>query len=73
MVRFATECDVNVCRRRSVEHTLWPHCRVCHADVCPEHSRPDTLREPEQRASSVICINCDPLDDPTASARPKEA
>jgi hypothetical protein len=66
MVPFACVCDVNVCKARSREYSLWPTCRVCHADVCDDekHRRPGTFRDDDGK-QTVICVNCSPADDPT--------
>lgn len=62
MVRFATLCDK--CGARSEEYTAWPHCRACHADLCPECQQPGSLREGDgaedsrHRADTALCAGC---------------
>lgn len=65
MVRFATTCDVGKraaypCKARSLEYTTWPTCRVCHADVCPQHAAPGTLEEDKgfDGQRTVVCVQC---------------
>jgi hypothetical protein len=70
IVRFATLCDTIIrkdarCNARSVEYTAWPTCRVCQNDVCTKHTREGTATEADVNSPvTVICINCDPNDDP---------
>lgn len=70
MVRFATTCDARPhvgdepCGARSPEYVVWPHCRECLIDICPEHQHPGSLIE-DEGTNTALCHECASVSEDT--------
>jgi hypothetical protein len=67
IVRFTTTCDIKPqgaaqpCGKRAEEYSSHPSCRYCGDDVCPEHTRPNTLTEADlDSPAKCVCVECCP-------------
>lgn len=69
LVKFACICDAAGCARQSEQYSVWPSCRGCKLDTCPDHTAPGSLQQKEHdretedgteavMTESVYCLDC---------------
>ena len=59
-MNLACICDAPDCGKRSEEREVWPSCRACKLDICPEHAVPGSARSGGngEAIRSVYCLDC---------------
>lgn len=59
IVRFASLCDYDGCKKRSEEYTSWPSCQMCMLDCCPEHQHPGSKTDADlDTPETCLCLTC---------------
>lgn len=51
-------CDIERCESESALLAIYPYCRVCLRDICPEHQAAGSVQEDGIDEATCVCCDC---------------